>query len=165
MLLHWSTNRQNPSLFSGEYRFQNLWPPHSERFYFRNLGSFPGHSIHNRIHIAFPWIHPVFLFPHRHLLYSSYANDVEGLDHPWKNHWARRHWSGNVGVGRDVQPSEPRIPPIFIQTQSLWRTPHPQNHEEWYQLEKAVFFVRRNTIPNKKDLPTKWTTHGRIEDP
>ncbi|KAJ0880380.1 hypothetical protein HanRHA438_Chr10g0462451 [Helianthus annuus] len=37
-----------------------------------------------------------------------------------------------------------------------------KNDTNW---KKRFFFIRRNSIPDGKDLPLKWTTHGRIEDP
>ncbi|KAJ0887611.1 hypothetical protein HanRHA438_Chr09g0392881 [Helianthus annuus] len=37
-----------------------------------------------------------------------------------------------------------------------------KNDTNW---KRRFFFVRRDTLPNGKDLPRKWATHGRIEDP
>ncbi|KAJ0943801.1 hypothetical protein HanPSC8_Chr03g0108941 [Helianthus annuus] len=37
-----------------------------------------------------------------------------------------------------------------------------KNDTNW---KRRFFFVRRDTIPNGKDLPREWCTHGRIEDP
>ena len=37
-----------------------------------------------------------------------------------------------------------------------------KNDMNW---KRRFFFVRRDTIPDGKDLPKKWATHGRIEDP
>ncbi|KAJ0776943.1 hypothetical protein HanLR1_Chr02g0051521 [Helianthus annuus] len=37
-----------------------------------------------------------------------------------------------------------------------------KNDTNW---KRRFFFVRRDTIPNGEDLPRKWATHGRIEDP
>ena len=37
-----------------------------------------------------------------------------------------------------------------------------KNDTNW---KRRFFFVRRDTIPNGKDLPKEWATHGRIEDP
>ena len=37
-----------------------------------------------------------------------------------------------------------------------------KNDTNW---KRRFFFVRRDTIPNGKDLPNEWATHGRIEDP
>ncbi|KAJ0874580.1 hypothetical protein HanPSC8_Chr11g0465941 [Helianthus annuus] len=37
-----------------------------------------------------------------------------------------------------------------------------KNDTNW---KRRFFFVRRDTIPDGKDLPKKWATHGRIEDP
>ncbi|KAJ0456488.1 hypothetical protein HanIR_Chr15g0763021 [Helianthus annuus] len=47
------------------------------------------------------------------------------------------------------------------------REDHPvfkvtKNDTNW---KRRFFFVRRDTIPNGKDLPKEWATHGRIEDP
>ncbi|KAJ0623034.1 hypothetical protein HanIR_Chr01g0027261 [Helianthus annuus] len=36
-----------------------------------------------------------------------------------------------------------------------------KNDTNW---KRRFFFVRRDSIPNGKDLPRKWTTQGRIED-
>ena len=37
-----------------------------------------------------------------------------------------------------------------------------KNDTNW---KRRFFFVRRDTIPDGKDLPKEWATHGRIEDP
>ena len=37
-----------------------------------------------------------------------------------------------------------------------------KNDTNW---KRRFFFVRRDSIPNGKDLPKEWATHGRIEDP
>ena len=37
-----------------------------------------------------------------------------------------------------------------------------KNDTNW---KRRFFFVRRDTLPNGKDLPKEWATHGRIEDP
>ncbi|KAJ0844808.1 hypothetical protein HanRHA438_Chr15g0706581 [Helianthus annuus] len=37
-----------------------------------------------------------------------------------------------------------------------------KNDTNW---KRRFFFVKRDSIPNGKDLPGKWTTHGRMEDP
>ncbi|KAJ0885313.1 hypothetical protein HanPSC8_Chr10g0443891 [Helianthus annuus] len=37
-----------------------------------------------------------------------------------------------------------------------------KNDMNW---KRRFFFVRRDTIPDGKDLPNEWATHGRIEDP
>ncbi|KAJ0943029.1 hypothetical protein HanPSC8_Chr03g0099151 [Helianthus annuus] len=37
-----------------------------------------------------------------------------------------------------------------------------KNDTNW---KRRFFFVRRDSIPDGKDLPKEWATHGRIEDP
>ena len=37
-----------------------------------------------------------------------------------------------------------------------------KNDTNW---KRRFFFVRRDSIPDGKDLPKEWATHGRVEDP